>query len=315
MSGLGKGIAMASIGNLLSRNFNCVPVKCDGYLNVDPGTINPFEHGEIFVLDDGGEVDMDFGHYERFFSAPCKKEQNLTTGKIYSSVLKKEREGEFLGGTVQVIPHITNEIKTRFKNVAKESNAEVVLIEIGGTIGDIENSWFIEAVRQLRNEIGHEDFLSIHLTYVPFLSSTGEQKTKPAQRDVEALRRVGIIPDIIIARSEKFLSEKSKKKIALFCDVKEDAVISSPDVKSIYEIPFVFEQEGILKTLSKKFNFKMKEDTKRWKELINKEKIGKGLDIVVCGKYTGFKRCLCKFDRSIKACCHKSSGKDKYSVC
>ena len=287
LSGLGKGTATASIGKLLSKNFKVVPVKCDGYLNVDPGTMNPFEHGEVFVLDDGGEVDMDFGHYERLLNIDCKFEWNLTTGKVYSEVIKKERKGEYLGATIQVIPHITNEIKNRFMEIAKKENADVMLIEIGGTVGDIENMWFIEAVRQLKKDVGPENIIYVHLTYIPLLKHANQQKTKPAQRDVETLRMEGIFPDIIIGRSEEPLTKESKKKISLFCDVEEEAVISGRDVKTIYEIPLVFEEQGMLNIISKKFNFKPNKDMAEWRKLVDRIKNPKNsVNILICGKYT-----------------------------
>ncbi len=287
ISGLGKGIATASIGKLLSRNFKVVPVKCDGYLNVDPGTMNPFEHGEVFVLDDGGEVDMDFGHYERFLDISCKSNWNLTTGKMFDSVIRKERRGDFLGGTVQIIPHITNEIRNRWRDIAETENADIIMIEIGGTVGDIENSWFIEAARQLRKEVGPENIMYIHLTYVPFVKSVGQQKTKTAQRDVEGLRAKGIIPDIIIGRSESDLTREAKKKIAMFCDVDEEAVISGRNIETIYEIPLMFEDQGMLNIIAKKFDFSPKKDLAEWKGLAKRIKNpSRRVSVAICGKYT-----------------------------
>ena len=287
VSGLGKGTATASIGKLLSRNFRVVPIKCDGYLNVDPGTMNPFEHGEVFVLEDGGEVDMDFGHYERFMGINCKRDWNLTTGKIFDSVIRKERQGLFLGKTVQVIPHITNEIKARWLEIARSENAEVITIEIGGTIGDIENSWFIEAARQLRKEVGPENVLYVHLSYVPYVRSIGQQKTKPAQRDVETLRSLGILPDIIIGRSEVELTPESKQKISMFCDVHDDAVISCRDVESIYEVPVLFEEQGMLSFISKRFGFTPERDLAEWRKLIAGIKAPRyRVKVAICGKYT-----------------------------
>ena len=287
VSGLGKGTAAASIGKLLSANFKVVPIKCDGYLNVDPGTMNPFEHGEVFVLEDGGEVDMDFGHYERFLNINCKKDWNLTTGKIFESVIKKERQGLFLGKTVQVIPHITNEIKARWMEIARAENAGVVLIEIGGTIGDIENSWFVEAARQLKKEVGHENILYVHLSYVPYVKSIGQQKTKPAQRDVEMLRSLGILPDIIIGRSEEHLSRESKQKIALFCDVPEEAVISGRDIETIYEVPVMFEEQNMVSLLASRLKFTPHRDLTEWKRLISNIKAPKyRVKVAICGKYT-----------------------------
>lgn len=287
VSGLGKGTAAASIGKLLSRNFKIVPIKCDGYLNVDPGTMNPFEHGEVFVLEDGGEVDMDFGHYERFLNINCSKEWNLTTGKIFESIIRKERQGLFLGKTVQVIPHITNEIKARWLEIASAEKAGVVLIEIGGTIGDIENSWFIEAARQLKKEVGPENILYVHLSYIPYVKSIGQQKTKPAQRDVEMLRSLGILPDIIIGRSEEELTKESKQKISLFCDVPEDAVISGKDIETIYEVPIMFEEQGMLSILAKRFSFTPQKDLTEWRRLISSIKAPKyRVKVAICGKYT-----------------------------
>ncbi|MEK6837369.1 MAG: CTP synthase (glutamine hydrolyzing) [Nanoarchaeota archaeon] len=287
VSGIGKGTATASIGKLLSRNFKVVPIKCDGYLNVDPGTMNPFEHGEVFVLEDGGEVDMDFGHYERFMDINCKKEWNLTTGKIFDSIIRKERQGLFLGKTVQVIPHITNEIKAKWMDIAQTESADVVTIEIGGTIGDIENSWFIEAARQLKNEVGHENILYVHLSYVPFVKSIGQQKTKPAQRDIETLRSLGILPDIIIGRSEEELTKDSKQKISLFCDVPEEAVISGKDIETIYEVPIMFEEQGLLALLAKRFSFHPQKDLTEWRKLISSIKMPKyRVKVAICGKYT-----------------------------
>lgn len=287
VSGIGKGTASASIGKLLSRQFKVVPIKCDGYLNIDPGTMNPFEHGEVFVLDDGGEVDMDFGHYERFMDINCKFDWNLTSGKIFDSVIKKERKGDYLGNTVQIIPHITNEIKRKFLATAKNEDADIIIIEIGGTVGDIENSWFVEAVRQLKKEIGPENIMYAHLSYVPFLKSVGQQKTKPVQRDVEKLHEKGIFPDVIIARCEQPLTKESKKKIALFCDVEEDAVISARDIETIYEIPIMFEDEGLLGVIAKKFDFKPHKDLENWRRLVDKIKNpSKEVSVAICGKYT-----------------------------
>ncbi len=287
VSGLGKGTATASIGKLLSRNFKIVTIKCDGYLNVDPGTMNPFEHGEVFVLDDGGEVDMDFGHYERFLNINCKSEWNLTTGKIFEAVIRKERRGDFLGGTVQIIPHITNEIRNRWREIAEKEKADIVTIEIGGTVGDIENSWFVEAARQLKKEAGHENVLYVHLTYVPFVKSVGQQKTKTAQRDVEGLRAKGIIPDIIIGRSEGLLTREAKRKIAMFCDVDEEAVISGRDVDSIYEVPVIFEEQGMLDIIGRRFGFAPRRDMQEWKELVKRIKApSRRVNVAICGKYT-----------------------------
>ncbi|MBI2550590.1 CTP synthase (glutamine hydrolyzing), partial [Candidatus Woesearchaeota archaeon] len=228
-----------------------------------------------------------FGHYERFLNINCKKDWNLTTGKIFESIIKKERQGLFLGKTVQVIPHITNEIKAKWMEIARIEKADVVLIEIGGTIGDIENSWFIEAARQLKKEVGHENILYIHLSYVPYVKSIGQQKTKPAQRDVETLRSLGILPDIIIGRSEEHLSKESKQKISLFCDVAEEAVISGKDIETIYEVPVMFEEQGMLSLLAKHFRFSPVKDLTEWRRLISNIKAPKyRVKVAICGKYT-----------------------------
>ena len=234
VSSLGKGITAASIGRLLkSRGVKVSILKFDPYINVDPGTMSPYQHGEVFVTDDGAETDLDLGHYERFIDENLSKNNNVTTGKVYWSVLNKERQGAFLGGTVQVIPHITNEIKDRIKLVAEESQADVVLVEIGGTVGDIESLPFLEAIRQFKSDVGRDDTMYIHVTLVPYLSASAELKTKPTQHSVKELRGIGIQPDVIVCRSERPIPEDLKAKIALFCDIKQDAVISNPDVDTI----------------------------------------------------------------------------------
>ena len=286
VSGIGKGTATAAIARLVKNGSRIVTVKCDGYLNVDPGTINPIEHGEVFVLEDGGEVDMDFGHYERFIDINCKFGWNLTSGKIFNSVIEKERRGDYLGKTIQIIPHVIDEIKQKFYKIAEEERADIMMIEIGGTVGDIENSWFVEAVRQLRKEVGNDNIVYIHLTYVPFLSSVGEPKTKPAQRDVALLREKGINPDIVIARSRENLSEKIKSKLALMCDLEEFQVIIGRDIETIYEIPLMFKQQGLADFLSRKFNVGHAE-LSEWENLVNKIKNPeKEITVAVCGKYT-----------------------------
>ena len=290
LSGLGKGTATASIARLLKDHKKIVTIKCDGYLNVDPGTMNPIEHGEVFVLEDGGEVDMDFGHYERFLGLTCKSNWNLTSGKVFSSVIAKEREGNYLGNTIQIFPHITDEVKRWWKEIVNAEKPDIVTIEIGGTIGDIENSWFVEAARQLRKQIGHENIAYIHLTYVPFLDSVGELKTKPAQRDIALLREKGITPDIIICRSKNPLSQKIKEKIALFSDVTTNEIISSEDVESIYEIPLMFKMEKLLDRLNERLNLDSKGNLGEWEKLVNVIKSPKKtVTIAVCGKYTELK--------------------------
>ena len=244
VSSLGKGLAAASIGCLLeSRGLKVNMQKFDPYLNVDPGTMSPFQHGEVFVTDDGAETDLDLGHYERFTHAKLTRDNNWTTGRIYEQIITKERRGDYLGKTVQVIPHVTNEIKAAMKKVAAE--VDVVLVEIGGTVGDIESLPFIEAIRQMRQELGRENTLFVHVTLVPFIAAAGELKTKPTQHSVKELLSVGIQPDILLCRTDRFLSKDLKSKIALFCNVEEEAVITAKDVGSIYECPLMFANEGV----------------------------------------------------------------------
>jgi CTP synthase len=244
LSSLGKGLASAAIGALLeSRGLTVSLQKLDPYINVDPGTMNPFQHGEVFVTDDGAETDLDLGHYERFTSATMGKRNNYTTGKIYYSVISKERRGDYLGVTVQVIPHITDEIKNCIKGVA--DGVDVVIVEIGGTVGDIESLPFLEAIRQFRADVGKDNVIYIHLTLVPYIITSGEVKTKPTQHSVKELRSIGIQPDILLCRTDRFLSKELKAKIALFCNVGVDAVITAKDVDCIYEVPLVFHQEGL----------------------------------------------------------------------
>jgi len=244
LSSLGKGLASASIGSLLeSRGFKVTLLKCDPYINVDPGTMSPFQHGEVFVTDDGAETDLDLGHYERFTEARLTKDNNITTGQIYFSVITKERRGDYLGGTVQVIPHITDEIKRGILRVAKD--ADVVIVEVGGTVGDIESLPFLEAVRQLKADLGRENVLYVHLTLVPYISAAGELKSKPTQHSVKELLEIGIQPDILLCRADRDLPKEMKKKIALFCNVSEKAVITARDVPTIYEVPLSLHSEGI----------------------------------------------------------------------
>jgi CTP synthase len=286
VSGLGKGIAAASIGHLLSSNYKVVPMKLDGYLNVDPGTMNPYEHGEVFVLDDGGEVDMDFGHYERFLNISCKFEHNLTMGKIFHEIREKERRGDFLGKTVQYVPHVVEHIKSKFFNIAEKENADVMLIEVGGTVGDMENELYIEAVRRLKKEVGEENVIYVHLTYVPIPVGVNEQKSKPTQQSVNELRKRGIQPDIIIGRCSEYLNPSIKQKIAKFCDIEQSAIFSGVDVDNVYKIPFVLESEGIKGILNSKLNLVFsKEDP--WKELLhNLNNLEGEITIAICGKYT-----------------------------
>ena len=287
MSGLGKGVTTASIGRILqSKGFSAVPIKIDGYLNTDAGTMNPYEHGEVYVTNDGGEIDLDIGHYERFLNLNLGKENNMTTGAVYGTVIRKERHGDYLGKTVQVIPHVTNEIKGRIKKVAKNSKADFVLIEVGGTIGDLENMVFVEALRQLAGE-NPGKFLFIHVSFVPTIIS-GEHKTKPTQRSVKELQSLGIHPGIVICRADKPLTKKIKQKLALFCSVPEDCVISNPDVKSLLEVPLVFEEQGLSDIIFEKFCIKSsKIDLKGWKKLVERDKNPKlSVTIGIVGKYT-----------------------------
>ena len=244
VSSLGKGLASAAIGMLLeSRGLSITIQKLDPYINVDPGTMNPFQHGEVFVTDDGAETDLDLGHYERFTRAKLGKNNNFTTGKIYHSVITKERRGDYLGGTVQVIPHITDEIKRCISLVAH--GVDVVIVEIGGTIGDIESLPFLEAIRQLKADLGRNNVIYIHLTLVPYISTAGELKTKPTQHSVKELRGIGIQPDILLCRTDRFLSPEIKAKIALFCNIDDDCVFTAKDVDCIYEVPLVYNKEGL----------------------------------------------------------------------
>ena len=287
LSGLGKGVVSASIGRLLADKYKVIPVKCDGYLNVDPGTMNPVEHGEVFVLNDGGEVDLDFGHYERFMNIDCKFEWNLTSGKIFQSLVEKERRGDFLGKTVQVIPHVTGEIRQRWKTIAKKEDADIMLIEIGGTVGDLENLWFLEAVRELEAEVGRKNILFVHLGLVPAIDTLGQQKTKPIQQSIFFLRERGIFPDIIIGRAKELLGEKTKLKIHWLCNVDIDAIISDPNLESVYELPLIFEEENLRKVISRKLDIKVSKDLNMWKGLVNNIKNPKReLTIAICGKYT-----------------------------
>ncbi len=244
LSSLGKGLAAASIGCLLEcRGLSVANQKLDPYINVDPGTMNPFQHGEVYVTDDGAETDLDLGHYERFTSTRMGKSNNLTTGQVYYSVITKERRGDFLGGTVQVIPHITNEIKDYIKRASE--GYDVAIVEIGGTVGDIEGLPFLEAARQFRNEVGRQNAIFIHLTWVPYIKTAGEVKTKPTQHSVAALREIGIQPDILLCRSENYLSNEIKAKISLFCNVEVEAVFTAKDVEHIYDVPLIFHKEGV----------------------------------------------------------------------
>ncbi|WP_456431050.1 CTP synthase [Thermosulfuriphilus sp.] len=290
LSSLGKGLAAAAIGALLeSRGLRVTFQKLDPYINVDPGTMNPFQHGEVFVTDDGAETDLDLGHYERFTSAKMGKRNNYTSGRIYYSVITKERRGDYLGGTVQIIPHVTDEIKAAIRQLSGE--ADVAIIEIGGTVGDIEGLPFLEAIRQLRADLGRDNTLYIHLTYVPYIRAAGEVKTKPTQHSVKELRAIGIQPDILLCRTEQFLSPEIKAKIALFCNVDEDAVITAKDVDCIYEIPLVFHKEGLDEKVLELLNIWTRTPIlKDWEDLVYRLRHPKDkVRIGVVGKYVHLK--------------------------
>ncbi|MFH1682527.1 MAG: CTP synthase (glutamine hydrolyzing) [Candidatus Woesearchaeota archaeon] len=287
LSGLGKGVAVASIGKLLSSKLRIVPMKLDGYLNTDPGTMNPIEHGEVFVLDDGGEVDMDFGHYERFLNTTCKFKWNLTMGKVFAEIREKERRGDYLGKTVQYIPHVVDLIKQKLFQIAEEEQANLMLIEIGGTVGDIENELYVEAARQLKKDLGENNILYIHLTYIPIPYGVNEQKSKPTQQSVNLLMQRGIQPDLVIGRCSQLLDQKIKEKIATFCNLEEKDVISGPDVDSVYKIPLIFEEEGLVEIIHKKLKIYSPPQLQEWEKLVNNLKNQGGeINIAICGKYT-----------------------------
>ena len=286
LSGLGKGVAAASIGHLLSYDYKVIPIKCDGYLNVDPGTMNPVEHGEVFVLDDGTEVDMDFGHYERFLNTTCTGRQNLTMGKVFQELRQLERKGEFLGKTVQFVPHGVNHILKWWEDVAEERGADVVLIEIGGTVGDMENELYLEAARRLKAKLSRDNVFFVHLTYVPIPGGVNEQKSKPTQQSVSMLMKRGIIPDMILCRSTEYVSNHIKEKISTFCNIEKDAVISAIDVKDIYEIPLVFESQGALNVINDKLRLEARPDLSEWKSLIKNNGDELKINVAICGKYT-----------------------------
>jgi CTP synthase len=286
VSSLGKGLATASIGALLeNRGLNLTILKLDPYINVDPGTMNPFQHGEVFVTDDGAETDLDLGHYERFISAKMTQANNVTTGRIYDSVIQKERKGEYLGKTVQVIPHITDEIKASILRVA--NHYDLVMVEIGGTVGDIESLPFLEAIRQFRYDVGEENVLYIHLTLVPFLPAAGEIKTKPTQHSVQKLREIGIQPDILLCRADHELDKSIKAKIAMFCNLPQDCVFTARDVENIYEVPLRFYEEGVDEKIVEKLNIWTRTpDLLEWKKLVEKIKNPTmESTIAVVGKY------------------------------
>ncbi|MCH9055753.1 CTP synthase [Parathermosynechococcus lividus] len=288
VSSIGKGIVAASLGRLLkSRQYSVSILKLDPYINVDPGTMSPFQHGEVFVTDDGAETDLDLGHYERFTDTPMSRLNSVTTGSIYQAVINKERRGDYMGGTVQVIPHITNEIKERILRVAKDKNPDVVIIEIGGTVGDIESLPFLEAIRQFRTEVGRHHVLFMHVTLVPWIPSAGEMKTKPTQHSVKELRSIGIQPDILICRCDRPLVPGIKEKLSQFCDVPVDAVIPSADAKSIYEVPLLLEREGLATQVLRLLNLEQRSpDLSQWQALVERlYRPQVPIEVAIVGKY------------------------------
>ncbi|HWW92028.1 MAG TPA: CTP synthase [Vicinamibacteria bacterium] len=289
VSSLGKGLASASIGCLLEgHGFKVAMMKCDPYLNVDPGTMSPYQHGEVYVTEDGAEADLDLGHYERFTHCVTSKESNITTGKIYGSVIAKERRGDYLGRTVQVIPHITDEIKGAIRAVAKD--ADVVIVEIGGTVGDIESLPFLEAVRQFRQDVGRDNAIFVHLALVPYIATAHELKTKPMQHSVRELRAIGIHPHVLLCRTDRYLSPDIKAKLSLYCDVPEEAVITAKDVDSIYEVPLLLSGEGLDGIVLKSLGLRSAgRDMSAWEELVRRIKNPKGEVVIgIVGKYVSF---------------------------
>jgi CTP synthase len=288
VSSIGKGIVASSLGRLLkSRNYSVSILKLDPYINVDPGTMSPFQHGEVFVTCDGAETDLDLGHYERFTDTSMSRLNNVTTGSIYQSVLNKERRGDYNGGTVQVIPHITNEIKERILRVAKDTNPDVVITEIGGTVGDIESLPFLEAIRQFRKDVGRKNVLYLHVTLVPWIPSAGEMKTKPTQHSVKELRSIGIQPDILVCRCDRPIPTSLKEKMAEFCDVDAECVITAPDVSSIYEVPLVMEREGLAHQVISLLQLEQRQpDLRDWQTLVNRlHNPQHPIEIAIVGKY------------------------------
>lgn len=304
VSSLGKGITAASLGRLLkSRGYRVTIQKFDPYINIDPGTMSPYQHGEVFVTDDGAETDLDLGHYERFIDINLSKNSNTTTGKIYQSVINKERRGDYLGGTVQVIPHITNEIKERVFRVGKQDNADFVITEIGGTVGDIESLPFLEAIRQVKKDVGKNDVLYIHVTLVPYISAAGELKTKPTQHSVKELRSIGISPDIIVCRSEKPISKEMREKMAMFCDVDPDAVIQNLTARSIYEVPMLMEEQGLDTIVLRKLEMEDKpKDMQGWHDMVARilKKYDKKVTIAVVGKYVALQDAYISITESLR---------------
>ncbi|MCI6222030.1 MAG: CTP synthase [Succiniclasticum sp.] len=304
VSSLGKGITAASLGRLLkSRGYKVTVQKFDPYINIDPGTMSPYQHGEVFVTDDGAETDLDLGHYERFIDINLSKSSNVTTGKIYQSVINKERHGDYLGGTVQVIPHITNEIKSRVFRVGNNDNADFVITEIGGTVGDIESLPFLEAIRQVKKEVGRNDVLYIHVTLVPYIGAAGELKTKPTQHSVKELRSIGITPDILVCRSERPMSEEMIAKLAMFCDVDKDAVIQNLTAESIYEVPMLLENQHMDDIVLKKLAMPERpKDMSAWHDMVARilKHYDRKVTIAVAGKYVELKDAYISLTEALK---------------
>ena len=303
MSGIGKGVIAASIGKIIqARGLKVTAVKIDPYLNYDAGTMNPYIHGEVFVTEDGGETDMDIGTYERFLDINVPKSHNITTGQVYSSVIERERRGDFLGKCVQIIPHITDEIKDRLRKIPREEGVDIVLVEIGGTVGDIESLPYLEAARQMRLEEGAENVLNVHVTLVPVLDVVGEQKTKPTQHSVQELRRIGVQPDIIVARSKAALKPEPRRKIALFCNVEESAVFTSQDMDSIYQSPLLLDQQGLGTFITGRL--RLPDSIPQWgpwkKMLDNHLNQTKQVNIAICGKYAELADCYVSVNDALK---------------
>jgi CTP synthase len=290
-SGLGKGITAASLGRLFrSRGVRVALQKLDPYVNVDPGTMNPFEHGEVFVLDDGAETDLDLGHYERFTDENLHRGSNVTTGAVYSAVIQKERRGDYLGKTVQVIPHITDEIKERIRNHAAAENADVVIVEVGGTVGDIESLPFLEAIRQLRNEVGRDRCAFVHVSLMPFIGPSGELKTKPTQHSVKEMRSIGLQPDAIVCRSDRVIGRHLKEKISLLCDVPMSGVVSAPDADSIYRVPLVLHREGLDRELANHLRIDAEPDLTEWRDLVDRiDAASEPVNVAIVGKYVNLR--------------------------
>ncbi len=319
VSSIGKGIVAASLGRLLkSRGYNVSILKLDPYLNVDPGTMSPFQHGEVFVTEDGAETDLDLGHYERFTDTAMSRLNSVTTGSIYQSVINKERRGDYNGGTVQVIPHITGEIRERIHRVASNSNADVVITEIGGTVGDIESLPFLEAIREFREDVGRNDLAYIHVTLLPFIGTSGELKTKPTQHSVKELRSIGIQPDVLVCRSDRDISDDLKRKIGGFCGVPTRAVIPSLDADSIYAVPLILEQEGLCREVLDVLNLTDHDsDMAAWEQLVNKlRNPGPSVKVALVGKYVQLNDAYLSVVEALQhACIAQDASLDLHWVC